>query len=120
GVGEFIGAGKAAAQRAVGADEIGVAELTCGSGAVLLAAAPEIAAGEPAEYRRPPGMGAFALQGQKYLFDGVAHPVSFTSPVQALFWRMILSETRSPLFRIMRYASAATPRRWRSPLPSRH
>jgi hypothetical protein len=45
GVGEFVRRGVAAAQRAVGADKVGVAELAGRGGAVLLAAAPEVAAG---------------------------------------------------------------------------
>jgi len=73
GVGEFVGGGVATAQRAVGADKVGIAELAGGGGAVLLAAAPEVAAGKAAKHRRAAGMRAFALQGQKYLFDRVTH-----------------------------------------------
>jgi len=40
-------------------------------GAVGLAAGPEIAAGEAAEHRRAPGMGAFALQGEEHFFHGI-------------------------------------------------
>ena len=76
GVGEFVGRGIAAAQRAVGADKIGVAELAGRGGAVLLAAAPEVAAGKPAKHRRAAGMRAFALQGQKDLLDRVTHHLS--------------------------------------------
>jgi hypothetical protein len=68
GVGEVPGRGIAAAQRSIGADKIGVAEPAGRRGAILLAPAPEISAGEPAEYRSPAGMCAFALQGQKNLF----------------------------------------------------
>src|SRR6185437_8380453 len=50
--GEIRGRGEAAAARAVGADEIGVAEAAYRVGAVGLAAAPQIAAGEAAEHRR--------------------------------------------------------------------
>src|SRR5207237_3848952 len=101
GVGEIVRGRKAAAQRAVGTDESGIAELADRAFAVLLAAAPEITAGEPAKYRRPPGMRAFALQGQKYLFDGVAHQISSRSPAQL-------------------NAFAAAPRRWPWQQPSRH
>ena len=76
GVGEFVGGGVAAAQRAVGADKVGIAELAGGGGAVLFAAAPEVAAGKTAKYRRTAGMRAFALQGQEYLFDRVTHYLS--------------------------------------------
>ena len=76
GIGEFVGRGVAAAQRAVGADKVGIAELAGGGGAVLFAAAPEIAAGKTAKHRRAAGMRAFALQGQEYLFDRVTHHLS--------------------------------------------
>ena len=45
-------------------------------GAVLLAAAPEVAAGKTAKHRRAAGMRAFALQGQEDLFDRVTHHLS--------------------------------------------
>jgi hypothetical protein len=48
GVGQRIGFLELAAQRAVGADEIGIAETADGAGAVGLAAAPEVAAREAA------------------------------------------------------------------------
>ncbi len=73
GVGEFHGRGVTAAERAVGADEIRVAELACRIGAVGLAAAPEVAAGKTAEHGCAPGMGAFALQGQEDFLDRVTH-----------------------------------------------
>src|SRR3954469_4668685 len=76
GVGEFICRGVAAAERAVGADKVGVAELAGGGGAVLFAAAPQVAAGKTAKHRCAAGMRAFALQGQEYLFDRVAHTFS--------------------------------------------
>ena len=63
GIGEFRGRSIAAAQRSLGSDKIGVAKLTCRDAAVLLAAAPEIAAREPAKNRRAAGMRTFALQG---------------------------------------------------------
>ena len=64
---------KAAAARAVGADEIGVAEIANGGGAILFMARPEIAAGKAAKHRGPTGIGAFALQGVEDLFDRVIH-----------------------------------------------
>ena len=76
GLSELRGGGITATQRAVGADKIGVAKPAGRAGAVLLTAAPEIAACEPAEYRGPADMGAFALQGQKDFLDRVTHRVS--------------------------------------------
>src|SRR6185295_10972758 len=75
-IGEFVRRGVAAAQRAVGADKVGIAELAGGAGAILFAAAPEVAAGETAKHRRAAGMRTFALQGQKNLFDRVTHYLS--------------------------------------------
>src|SRR6185295_2749553 len=74
--GELVRRSVAAAQRAVGADKVGIAELAGGAGAILFAAAPEVAAGKTAKHRRAAGMRAFALQGQEYLFDRVAHHLS--------------------------------------------
>src|SRR5216684_579881 len=73
GIRKFAGRRIAAAQRAVGSDKIGVAKPARRRGAVLLAAAPEVAAGEPAKHRGPAGMGAFALQGQKDFLYGITH-----------------------------------------------
>src|SRR5216683_687850 len=73
GIRKFAGRRIAAAQRAVGSDKIGVAKPARRRGAVLLAAAPEVAAGEPAKHRGPAGMGAFALQGQKDFLYRVTH-----------------------------------------------
>src|SRR5712664_1414929 len=73
GIGELPGRGIAAAQRAVGSDKIGVAKPARRRGAVLLAAAPEIAACEPAKHRRAAGVCAFALQGQKDFFNSITH-----------------------------------------------
>src|SRR5258707_7087392 len=61
GIGELVRRGVAAAQRAGGADKVGVAKLTNCGAAVLFAAAPEIAAGESAKHRSAPGTRAFAL-----------------------------------------------------------
>src|SRR3546814_14663995 len=55
----------------VGADEIGVAELTDRLGAILLAPRPQIAAGEAAEDRAAARLRALALQGEENLFDRV-------------------------------------------------
>src|ERR1700733_6741283 len=78
GIGEHLGGGVAAAQRSVGPDKIGVAKPACCGGAILLAAAPEIAAREPAKHGGPAGVGAFALQGQEDFLDRVTHrAVSF-------------------------------------------
>src|SRR5258707_12801541 len=74
GVGEIVGRRISGAERAVGPDKIRVAEFAGRTGPVLLAAAPEIAAGEPAKYRRAAGMCAFALQGKKDFLDRVTQP----------------------------------------------
>src|SRR5206468_2217198 len=71
--GQLLGCGETAAAGAVDADEIGVAEVADGVGPVFFAAGPQVAAGEAAEDRRAPGVGAFALQGVEDLLDGVAH-----------------------------------------------
>ena len=48
-------------------------KLQCAVGAVLLAAGPQIAAGEAQEDGAPPGLHPLALQGQEDLLDRVAH-----------------------------------------------
>ena len=58
---------------AVGADEVGVAEAAERGGAVLLTAVPEVAAGKAHEHRRTACAGAFALQREEELFDGIGH-----------------------------------------------
>ena len=73
GVGELLGGAELAAAVAVGADEVGVAERADGRGPVLLVPRPEVAAGEAAEHRRPPGVGPLALQRVEDLLDGVGH-----------------------------------------------
>src|SRR3546814_17027353 len=57
----------------VGADEIGVAELTDRLGAILLAPRPQIAAGEAAEDRAAARLRALALPGAENPFDRVDH-----------------------------------------------
>src|SRR5262249_2942727 len=61
-LGEIVGADELAAAIAMGADEVGVAEIANRRCAVDLAAGPQIAAGEAAEHGRPSGLHAFALQ----------------------------------------------------------
>ena len=73
-VGKLGGRSVAAPQRSVGANKIGIAKLARRGGAVLLAAAPEIAAGEAAKHRRASGVRAFALQRQKDFLDRVTQP----------------------------------------------
>ncbi|MGY3293795.1 hypothetical protein ACVWWP_006862 [Bradyrhizobium sp. LM3.6] len=80
GAGEFRGRGVAPAQRAVGADEVRVAEFAGGARAVGLSPAPEVAAGKTAKYGRAPGMCAFALQSQEDFLDRVTQP-SLLNPV---------------------------------------
>src|SRR5471030_426635 len=71
-----FGRGELAAALAVGADEVGVAELADGAGAVAFTAGPQVAAGKAAEHGGTPGMGALALQGVKDFFDTVSHGIS--------------------------------------------
>src|SRR5262249_14298067 len=71
--GEVGRAGEEAAAGAVGADEVGVTERADRPRAVLLAAGPEVAAGEAAEDRRAAGVQPLALQGVEDLLDAVAH-----------------------------------------------
>ena len=128
GVGEFVGRGVAAAQRAVGADEVGVAKLAGRGGAVLLAAAPQVAAGETAKHRRAAGMGAFALQGQKDFLDRVTHHLSLNaaepvcrsaSPSAMAAAIATLSERKSGLIGITSRASAAAATSSGTPADSR-
>src|SRR5581483_8350172 len=67
-LGERLGGVEPAAARAVGADEVGVAELAYRVRAVGLAAAPQVAPGEAAEHRRAPRVRALALQRIEDLF----------------------------------------------------
>ena len=62
-------------------DEIGVAERADGRRAVLLAPAPEVAAGETAEDRRAARLAALALQGEEDLLHRVAHGAISGRPV---------------------------------------
>src|SRR5262245_18107026 len=62
GAGGTGGVGELAADRSVGTDEIGVAEIADGAGTIRLAALPAIAAGEAAEHGRAAGLHAFALE----------------------------------------------------------
>ena len=71
--GERLRARIGAAAGAVGAHKIGIAEAADGSGPVLLAARPQVAAGKTAEHGRAPGLAALALQRVEHLFYGVAH-----------------------------------------------
>jgi hypothetical protein len=72
-IGKRRGGRVGAAARAIGADEIGVAEAALGTCPVGLAAGPEIAAGEAAEHRGAPGLRALALQREKDFLNGVSH-----------------------------------------------
>src|SRR5438093_5053612 len=77
--GQLLGRGETAAAGAVGADEIGVAEVADGRGPVFFAPRPQVAAAEAAEDRRAAGVGTFALQGVEDLLDGVAHALIIPS-----------------------------------------
>ena len=62
-----------AAQRAIGANKVGIAKAADRLGPVLLAAVPEVAAGKAAEHGRPAGLQAFALQRVEDFLDLVGH-----------------------------------------------
>lgn len=73
GVCERLCGREAAAARTIRTHEIGVAEAADCPLAVLLAAAPQVAACKAAEHRGTPAVGALALQREKEFLDGVAH-----------------------------------------------
>src|SRR5207249_4871703 len=72
GGGEFIRRAELATVRP-DADEVGITEVADRRRAVLLAACPQVAAGETAEHRRPPRVGSLALEGVEDLLDCVSH-----------------------------------------------
>ena len=71
--GQRFGIGELASALPVGADEIGVAEIALGGGTVLLAARPEVAAGEAQEDGAAAALHALALQRQEGFLDRVGH-----------------------------------------------
>ena len=83
GRGERVGVGELAAAVAIGADEIGVAELAGRGLAVGLAAGPQIAAGEAAEHGGPPRLRAFALQRVEDLLDRIQTLRRYGPPMTA-------------------------------------
>ncbi len=87
--GERVGGGEFSAAGAVGADEVGIAELADGAVAVFLTAGPEVAAGEAAEDRGAASVGAFALEGVIGFFDevGLQGVVSGKKNIGRLFVR---------------------------------
>ena len=72
-VGQGLGVGELAAARAVHADEIGVAEGADGRGAVLLAPAPQVAAGEAQNTAGRPAWPPSPCSGEEDFLDGVGH-----------------------------------------------
>src|SRR3546814_13531227 len=62
--------GELAPARAVGADEIGVAEAADRGRAVLLAPCPQIAPGKAHEHRTAPALHALTLERQEHFLDG--------------------------------------------------
>ena len=64
---------EAAAAFPIHADEVRVAEIARRRRAIHLSSAPQIAAGEAAEHRRPAGVTAFALQRVKHFLDRIRH-----------------------------------------------
>src|SRR6185437_11524188 len=81
---EIIRRGISAAVRAIHAHEIGVAETAGRGGAILLAARPEIAAGEAAEHRRAASLSPLALQRLEDFLDGIAHATAFATLLRRL------------------------------------
>jgi hypothetical protein len=71
--GQLRGARKAPAARAIGADEIGIAEAASRRGTIFFAAGPEIAAGKAAENGGTPSLPPLALQRVENFFDGIGH-----------------------------------------------
>jgi hypothetical protein len=65
---------KAAAILAVGANEIRIAEIADRASPVFFPAGPEVAFTEATEHCGPPGLGAFALQRVKRLFNLIHQP----------------------------------------------
>ncbi|CAM2147406.1 hypothetical protein PT2222_10163 [Paraburkholderia tropica] len=70
---QLFGRAELAAVLTVGADEVGVAKTALRRLAIFLAARPQIAAGEPAEHGRTPGVRAFALQRVENFLYRVSH-----------------------------------------------
>src|SRR5918999_3802794 len=64
---------EASSARTIQPYEVGITELAGGVEPVLLAAAPQVAAGKAAEDRGTPGVGAFALEGVEDFFHRVSH-----------------------------------------------
>jgi hypothetical protein len=64
---------EAAAAFAIHPDEIRIAEATDGGGAIRLASAPEIAAGEPTEDGDAASVKSFPLEGPEGFLDEIGH-----------------------------------------------
>ncbi len=64
---------EAAAAGAVGADEVGVAELADSLIAIAFTSAPQVASGEAAEDRGPACLGAFSLQSKEEFLHRITH-----------------------------------------------
>jgi hypothetical protein len=72
-LGQRFRSGKAAAAGSVGPHKVGIAKRAGGVGPVALSAGSQVAPSEPAEYRRPSGVGSLALEGVVDLLDRVSH-----------------------------------------------
>jgi hypothetical protein len=68
-----VRAGELAAALPVGSDKVGVAEGADRRGAILLAACPQVAAGEAAEHRSLARLSALSLQGEEDFLDRIGH-----------------------------------------------
>src|SRR5688572_17507618 len=84
-VGQRVRTRELAPARPVGADEIGVAEITLRHRPVLLAPRPQVAAGKAQEDRAAARLHALALERQESLLDRVGHAyaVGSVSPASA-------------------------------------
>jgi hypothetical protein len=76
---EFLSAIEPPPTRAIGSDEVRVAELTRCLSAITLQACPEVATGKAAEDCRPARVGALALKGIEDLLYYVGHDGAMTS-----------------------------------------
>src|SRR3546814_19118888 len=75
--------GELAPARAVGADEIGVAEAADRGRAVLLAPCPQIAPGKAPAHRTAPALHALTLQRQEHFLDCIGPRPSPTGPASS-------------------------------------
>ena len=71
-VSQTLGRGKLAASRSVYPDEICIAKIAYGGGAILFPSGPQVAARETQKHRRPAGVESFPLEREVDLFDCIS------------------------------------------------